>query len=601
MIDLSIAALHTAFLDGTLTPRGLLAELQHRIATVAKMDPAIWISLTPSDRLDEYLTALEQASPDTHPLYGVPFAIKDNIDLAGVPTTAACPDFAYTPDEHATVVRLLIEAGAIPLGKTNLDQFATGLVGVRSPFGIPKNPFNADFITGGSSSGSAVAVARDLVTFALGTDTAGSGRVPAGLNGLVGLKPSLGLLSNKGVVPACRSLDCVSIFARSPQDAAAVMAVAAKPDARDAFSRPLGATPWFSPRDFVFAVPQSEQLRWFGNTEAEALFHASIKRLTACGGTMRTIDFAPFFEAARLLYEGPWVAERYAAIEEILVRSPESLHPVTRGIISGGAALSAVDAFRAGYRLRELKQAADAVFRDQGIDVLVTPTAGTAFRIDEVLAEPVARNSELGYYTNFMNLLDLSACAIPAGMLSASGVPWGITLAAPAFAEKALLDLGALFLHDALESACTPPSDWIEVAVCGAHLRGLPLNHQLTNRGARFLAEDLTSADYKLFALPATERIPQRPGLIRVPDGTGASIKLERWVVPAQHFGSFVASIPAPLGFGKIRLGGGTEVSGFLCESEMPPGSLEITHLGGWRDYLTGRVEGGGLSNREEN
>lgn len=586
MTGLSIATLHAAYREGSLTPRSLLAELRHRIATVGKMDPAIWISLTPPDLMETYLDALQEASPETHPLYGIPFAIKDNIDLAGVPTTAGCPDYAYLPEESATVVALLIQAGAIPLGKTNLDQFATGLVGVRSPYGIPQNPFNAEYIPGGSSSGSAVAVAWDLVTFALGTDTAGSGRVPAGLNGLIGLKPSLGLLSTKGVVPACRSLDCVSIFSRSTTDAAAVLAVVAKPDPRDAFSRAAGQSHWFSPRDFVFAVPEKEQLKWFGNTEAEGIYHAAIERLIACGGTKRTMDFSPFFEAARLLYEGPWVAERYAAIEDFLTRSPESLHPVTRSIISGGAKPQAYEAFRASYRLRELKQSADAFFREQGIDLLVTPTAGTAFRIDEVLAEPVARNSELGYYTNFMNLLDLSACAIPAGSLPTSGVPWGITLAAPAFAEKALLDLGAGLLKEDPANSATLPSDWVEVAVCGAHLRGLPLNGQLTDRGAKFLGEDMTSADYKLLALPATERIPPRPGLIRVATATGSSIALERWAVPAHLFGSFVAAIPAPLGFGKIRLANGREVTGFLCESEVPPGSVEITHLGGWRAYL---------------
>jgi len=588
MISLSITTLHAAYRDGSLTPRRLLKELQHRIATVAKMDPAIWISLTPPERLESYLDALEEASPESHPLYGIPFAIKDNIDLAGLPTTAGCPDYAYLPEEDATVVALLIKAGAIPLGKTNLDQFATGLVGVRSPYGIPQNPFNADYIPGGSSSGSAVAVAWDLVTFALGTDTAGSGRVPAGLHGLIGLKPSLGLLSTKGVVPACRSLDCVSIFSRSTTDAAAVLAVVAKPDPRDAFSRAAGPSHWFSPRDFVFAVPQNEQLKWFGNTEAESLYHAAIDRLTACGGTKRTMDFSPFFEAARLLYEGPWIVERYAAIEDFLTRSPDSLHPVTRSIILGGAEHRAVEAFRASYRLRELKQSADAFFREQGIDLLVTPTAGTAFRIDEVLAEPVARNSELGYYTNFLNLLDLSACAVPAGTLASSGVPWGITLVAPVFAEKALLDLGRVLLEECQTICPTLPADWVEVAVCGAHLRGLPLNHQLMDRGARYLGEDQTSTDYKLLALPATDRVPPRPGLIRVPDATGASIALERWALPTHHFGSFVAAIPAPLGFGKIRLANGREVTGFLCESEVPAGSIEITHLGGWRAYLAG-------------
>ncbi|MCB1206372.1 MAG: allophanate hydrolase [Verrucomicrobiae bacterium] len=580
--DLSIPSLHAAYRSGNLTPRALVASLRERIAA---SDPRIWISLTSEARLESVLSVLEKSSPDSLPLYGIPFAIKDNIDLASAATTAACPDFAFHPDKDATVVDRLISAGAIPMGKTNLDQFATGLVGVRSPYGTPENPFHPDFIPGGSSSGSAVAVARDLVSFSLGTDTAGSGRVPAGLNELIGLKPSLGLLSTKGVVPACRSLDCVSLFTKSAAEAATVLGVAAGFDPDDPYSRPQGESRWWRADDFTFGVPREDQLEFFGNDEAAALFAEALVRLESIGGRRVEIDFAPFLEAALLLYEGPWVAERFAAIEDFLRDHPESLHPVTRAIIEKGGDPRAVDGFRAQYRLRALKRRADAVF--EAVDCLVTPTAGTAYTVAEVEADPVRLNSNLGYYTNFMNLLDLSACAVPAGRLASSGVPWGITLVAPPFAEEALLGTAGRYLgEEARLSGPGLPPDWIEVAVCGAHMRGLPLNGQLTSRGARFLAEDRTAPAYRLLALPATDGLPPRPGLIRESGEAGASILLERWAVPASQFGSFVAAIPSPLGFGKVELESGRLVTGFLCESVVPEGSREITGLGGWRAFL---------------
>ncbi|MEQ1840098.1 MAG: allophanate hydrolase [Verrucomicrobiales bacterium] len=578
--DLSLSSLRRAYGEGSLTPRALVSQLQERIAG---SDPKIWIALTPDSRLEEVLSRLDEAAPDSLPLYGVPFAIKDNIDLAGVPTTAACPDYAYDPDKDATVVSRLIAAGAIPMGKTNLDQFATGLVGVRSPYGVPENPFNPAFIPGGSSSGSAVAVARDLVSFSLGTDTAGSGRVPAGLNELVGLKPSLGLLSTSGVVPACRTLDCVSIFTKRAADAEAVLKVAAGYDVDDAYSRFPRQSPWWRPDAFTFGVPARDQLEFFGNSEAASLFDAAVARLESLGGTKITIDFAPFLEAALLLYEGPWVSERFAVIEEFIREHPDSLHPVTKSIIAKGEDPRAVDGFRAQYKLRALKRRAKVVM--DSIDLFVTPTAGTAYTIAEVKAEPVKLNSNLGYYTNFMNLLDLSACAIPAGRLAASGMPWGITLVGPAFAEKALLDLAGRFMEGPAAET-TLPSDWIEVAVCGAHMRDLPLNWQLTDRGAVFLATDETAPAYRLLALPAVGGLPPRPGLIREECGIGASILLERWAVPASKFGTFVAGIPSPLGFGKLELKSGRFITGFLCESAVPEGSREITEMGGWRAFL---------------
>lgn len=580
-LDLSITALHAQYASGEFTPAKLVDQLK---AAISESDPLIWISLTSDERMASILGNLEGESSQTKPLFGIPFAIKDNIDLAGNSTTAACPDYAYDPDKDATVVALLIEAGAIPMGKTNLDQFATGLVGVRSPYGFPKNPFNEDFIPGGSSSGSAVSVARDLVTFSLGTDTAGSGRIPAGLNELIGLKPTFGSLSCAGVVPACRSLDCVSIFTKDPDDAASVFSVAAQPDSDDAYSRAPSQTNWFPADNFTFGVPQAEQLKFFGDAEAEILFTEAVTKLESIGGTMVTIDFSALLEAALLLYEGPWVSERFAAIEEFITSQPESLFPVTHKIISGGGAPRAVDGFRAQYQLKELKRRADLVMAS--VDLIVTPTAGTAYTAAEVEADPVQLNSNLGYYTNFMNLLDLSACAIPAGRLASRGMPWGITLVAPALSDLALLDLANRF-GGAESSENSLPEDWIEVVVCGAHMRDLPLNHQLTDRGAYFLREDSTSSDYQLLALPPEHGLPPRPGLIRKEAGQGASIAVESWAIPADQFGSFVAGIPSPLGFGKLTLAGGKIVTGFICESAVPEGSTDITELGGWRAFLS--------------
>jgi len=539
------------------------------------VDPT-WISR----RTRAEVTRAAQVAP-AGPLRGVAFAIKDNIDLEGVPTTAACPDYAYTPAVSAPVVQRLVDAGAIPLGKTNLDQFATGLVGVRSPYGVPVNPFGADYLPGGSSSGSAVAVAAGLCDFSLGTDTAGSGRVPASFNNLVGLKPTKGLLSTVGVVPACRSLDCVSIFTRSVADAAEVLAVAAAFDPMDPFSRAAQAPRQDEAWPPRIGVPRAGQLDFFGNAEAAKLFAAAVVRWRALGATIVEIDYTPFAAAARLLYEGSWVAERYAAIREFIEKKPEAMHPVTRKIIEGAKTLTAMQAFESSYRLAELRRQAEATWTS--IDALLTPTAGTIYKVAEVAADPIKLNSNLGYYTNHMNLLDLCGLALPAGFLP-NGLPWGVTLSAPAFCDDRLLRFGAKFLNEPAPTRALPAAGpRTRVAVCGAHLSGLPLNWQLTRLGATLVKATSTAPLYRLFALPGTT--PPKPGLVRVGAG-GAAIAVEVWELPLDGYGHFVAGIPAPLGIGTITLEDGSAVQGFLCESVAVEGAREVTSYGGWRAFL---------------
>ncbi|HXC01199.1 MAG TPA: allophanate hydrolase [Opitutaceae bacterium] len=604
--ELTTAALSAAYARGDLTPTSLVEEIWRRCE--AHGDPALWIHRLSLDELKAHARRVEARGPATQPLYGVPFAIKDNIDLAGVPTTAACREFAYTPAESAPVVQRLLDAGAIPIGKTNLDQFATGLVGTRSPYGTPRNPFNPAYIPGGSSSGSAVAVAANLCSFSLGTDTAGSGRVPAAFNNLVGFKPTRGLLSTRGVVPACRSLDCVSVFARTAADAAAVLTAAASAESQisnlksqiRAASSPLRV-----------GVPRAAQLNFFGNDDAEKLFSEAVARWQELGAHIVEIDFAPFIEAARLLYEGPWVAERYAAIRSFIEKTPEALHPVTRQIIVGGKSITAVAAFEGFYKLEELRKKAEPVWQE--IDVLLTPTAGTIYTVAEIKADPIKLNSNLGYYTNYVNLLDLCAVAIPAGFLP-NGLPWGVTLVAPANQDARVLELAARFAGatniqhstfnaqhptpvsqlpvlrslgeggSALDSRLTESAPGsVFLAVCGAHLSGLPLNPQLVHLGAKLVRATRTAPHYQLYALPGTT--PPKPGLVRVKNG-GASIEVEVWELPANAYGRFVAAIPAPLGIGTLALENGESVQGFLCEAHAVEGARNITSFGGWKQFL---------------
>jgi allophanate hydrolase len=444
---LQIGCLRSAFLSGELSASELIERVLTRIAKWD--DPALWIARTSDTALRQRAFELDEAvaaDPDLIkrlPLFGIPFAVKDNIDVAGMPTTAACPSFAYAPLETAPVVRLLLSAGAVLVGKTNLDQFAAGLVGTRSPYGVPRNPFDARYIPGGSSSGSAVAVAAGLASFALGTDTAGSGRVPAAFNNIVGLKPTRGLLSTRGVVPACRSLDCVSIFALSAQDAVAVLDVAARFDLHDPLAREASSAELrrFGPQP-RFGVPPASDLEFFGDREAESLFAAAIAKLEEIGGTRAKAAFAPFRDAGPLLYSGPWLAERLHATQALLDDDPGAILPVTRSIIEKGGHYSALDAYRAQYELAQLKREADLAF--ESIDVLLLPTTGTIYEKAAVAADPFRLNTNLGLYTSFVNLLDLTAIAVPSGFRK-NGLPFGISLIAPAFAERALLDLTARF------------------------------------------------------------------------------------------------------------------------------------------------------------
>jgi allophanate hydrolase len=574
-------------------PERLLTELA-RVHAAARSgaDDGVWIHVCDAtawdrqlSRLADRLAASDGRAPRArHPLLGVPFAVKDNIHIEGVVTTAACPAFARVATTSATVVRRLLDAGAIWVGKTNLDQFATGLVGTRSPYGRPASVADAARISGGSSSGSAVAVARGIVPFALGTDTAGSGRVPAAFNGLVGLKPTPGRVGTAGVVPACRTLDCVSVFGHSVADAVNVLSVIEGPDEDDPYSafRP-GPAAYASPT-VRLGVPARPVFH--GDDGYAAAWQAALVQAQRAGHTLVEIDFDPLHEVAALLYEGPWVAERHAACRGVFDVHPERLDPTVRRVVQGAIGRSATEVFEAAYRLQALKARLASTW--DRIDALLVPTAPLHPTFAQVDADPVGTNSLLGTYTNFVNLLGWCALAVPAGTTS-RGLPFGVTFIAAAGYDAALARLGAAWCGEPASPLLAPPQARAELplAVVGAHLSGLPLNHQLRERGARLLASTTTAPHYRLFALAGTT--PPKPGLLRVAEG-GAAIAVEVWSMPADRVGSFLALVPPPLGLGSVQLADGRHVHGFLCEHHALAGAEDITASGGWRAHLASRA-----------
>lgn len=598
---MDISTLLAQYREGSWSPEQEIAGIYERIRTAGERP--VWITIVPEKQNLARASELGRADPERRlPLHGIPFAVKDNLDVAGLTTTAGCPAFAYTPEATAFVVQRLLDAGAILIGKTNMDQFATGLVGTRTPYGICSSVFHSAYVSGGSSSGSAVAVAQGLLSFALGTDTAGSGRVPAAFNQLVGLKPTRGLLSTSGLVPACRSLDCVSIFAETCADAEVVFRAVAAFDPGDPWSRATqpgaDAAPW-SASAFRFGVPAAAQREFFGDDSAAEMYERTIHALEQLGGEAIEIDYTPLRDAAQLLYGGPWVAERRAAIGDFAERHGDRMDSTVRGIIAGADRHSAVDAFRAEYQVQELRREAEAIF--DAIDLLLLPTAPTQYTIREVADSPVQLNTNLGYYTNFVNLLDLAAVAVPAGF-KANGLPFGVSLIGPAFSDRALLAV-ADRLHRARAATlgggerklsatppllpCPMPPGCVLIAVVGAHLTGQPLNWQMTARRARLVRSTKTDVAYRLYAL--AHSTPAKPGLVWSPGYDGPGIDVEVWAMPEDTVGSFLAGIPAPLGLGSVRLQDGSQVKGFICESAGVADATEITHLGGWRQYLLTR------------
>ncbi|CCQ72541.1 allophanate hydrolase [Magnetospira sp. QH-2] len=586
-----IPDLHAAYEDG-LSPLSVVEEVYRRIETVA--DEGIFLHLMDKQAVRAECAALGAFDPLAKPLWGIPFAIKDNIDAKNAPTTAACPAFAYDAEEDAFVVAILRAAGAILIGKTNLDQFATGLVGVRTPYAAPRNALDPDIVPGGSSSGSAVAVAHGLVTFALGTDTAGSGRIPAGLNGIVGLKPTIGAISASGVIPACRTLDTVSIFALSVEEAHEVLQVAARFDPADAYARPIPVPPLGRPAPaFTVGVPDPASRQFFGDETQAISFSEVLDDITALGGTIVEMDFEPLYQVANMLYNGAWVAERYTVIEDLLRDNPKALFPATRQIIQAAETLSAADVFRGFYRLQDLKRLVAPLI--QSVDMFCVPTLPTFVTVEELKQDPVTPNTRLGTYTNFVNLLDLCGIAVPT-QPRRDGRPGSVTLLSGAGQDGQIATLAS-----ALHRRCggmTGATGWaladakpippkagageIALAAVGAHMSGLPLNGELTKLGARFLFAGQTAPEYKLYSLPGGP--PHRPGLIRDPGGT--SIALEVWAVPTDQVGAFLSGIPHPLGIGTVTLEDGSQVKGFICEPIGIEGAMEVTEHGGWRAYL---------------
>ncbi|WP_086619612.1 allophanate hydrolase [Erythrobacter tepidarius] len=582
---LSASAIAAAVNAGETSAAAVMESTLARIAAYDAIQPQVWISRMAAEELlaQARIVDARVAAGERLPLAGVPYAAKDNIDVIGLETTAACPAFAYLPETSAMVITKLSAAGAICVGKTNLDQFATGLVGTRTPYGAPRNASNLAYVSGGSSSGSAVAVAAGLVAFALGTDTAGSGRVPAAFNHLVGLKPTRGRWSTRGLVPACRSLDCITVFTDSPADAQLLDSVIAGFDAADPFSRRPVDVPIRGGR---IGIPRPDQRVFFGDLESEQLYNRALAVLGRIGELVE-VDIAVLLEAAQLLYGGPWVAERTAAVGTLLRDNPEAIDPTVRSILEPGLTMSAVETWKGIYRLAALARHAEALW--DSVDVLAFPTTGTIYRVAELSAEPVALNSNLGRYTNFVNLLDMAAIAVPAGARH-NRTGFGITLIGPAHSDRGLIAMAQDYLAAAQLPEFPPLDtgdhmDTVKLAVVGAHLEGMPLHWQLSSRNARFVGAFTTAATYKLYAM--AESVPPKPALVHSGDG-GAAIALEVYEMGLAEFGSFVAEVPPPLAIGTVTLADGTSVKGFVAEPRAIVGARDITHLGGWRAYIGG-------------
>ena len=595
--NLTLAGLKEQYQNGDLTPRALMQVLRKNALEYA--DHNLFIHLLDESELEPYLSHLENSEPNSLPLWGVPFVIKDNIDLANIPTTAACKEFTYLPTESATVVKKLLEAGALPLGKSNLDQFATGLVGTRSPYGPCHNSFDFKMISGGSSSGSAVSLALNLCSFSLGTDTAGSGRVPAAFNNLIGLKPSKGLISTKGVVPAVRSQDVVSIFALNSQDAYDVLQVSAVFDAEDEFSRHQNdLTPPAWNTKPVIGVPDKASRIFAGDTLAEDNFELTISTLHNLGFELKEVPFQAWLDTAKLLYGGAWVAERYVAVEKFIQKHEQQMDPTVGAIIAGARNLSAADAYKGSYALQKAQHQTQIIWEESGIDCMMTPTTPSIYSIEDVENDPIGLNSILGTYTNFMNLLDYAAIAMPSGFRK-DDLPTGVTFFAPAGCDNTLLKLSDELHKEFVSTAGAKEtklpdanafhftdSETIPLAVVGAHLMGFPLNNQLIERGAKLIKTTKTAPNYQFYEL--SSRPILKPGLVKT-STQGASIELEVWAMPKQHLGSFLALIPSPLGLGKVELIDGIEVVGFICEPYGIEGATEITQTGGWRNWMQQR------------
>eukprot|EP01088_Endostelium_zonatum_P016310 TRINITY_DN4362_c0_g1_i1.p1 TRINITY_DN4362_c0_g1~~TRINITY_DN4362_c0_g1_i1.p1 ORF type:complete len:655 (+),score=172.06 TRINITY_DN4362_c0_g1_i1:76-2040(+) len=620
--SLQISSLHERYANGQLTVSSLVKDVQKRIQENGQDN--VWIEHVRQEDLNDRVAQLQSfvdqepggmnAVLHRYPLFGVPFGVKDNIDVASYPSTSACPDYKYHANESSPAVDKCIAAGAIFMGKQNLDQFATGLVGVRSPYGIPRNAINADYIPGGSSSGSAVSVSAGLVSFALATDTAGSGRVPGSMNNVVGLKPTRGMISNTGMIPACRSLDCMAIYALTADDAFSVYSISKGYDERDEYSR--REPPAFlqtgghyyhnfghileerSLTDFKtirFGVPDAKNLKFFGNTEGmEQVYREAVNKIAGIEGNIkpREINFEPWSRVASVLYDGPWISERLSAIDQFYASHPNSLYPTTKAIMERGKDFSAVDTFKSMRKLEGLRRETEKCWDD--IDVLIVPTASTVPTVKEVLADPIRINTNLGYYTNFTNLLDLCGIQVPAGFLP-NGMPLGITLIAPAFNDSLLYRIAQIFqaathlplgntghyIQDKVPIRQDASGPVVQLAVVGAHLSGMQLNSQLTDLGAVLLKTTRTASSYRLVDLDG-----KKPGLYRTPEG-GSSVEVEVWGLPSDKMGRFIENVRSPLGIGNLELVDGTTVKGFVVEEYAAKQAKDITQYGGWRAYKT--------------